>query len=127
MTYKELFFNMLMNKITIFSLIIISVTLIGAMGYLSYSEIEKNEYDNEHDHSVEIGGNELRDLTVQEVADLWEIDSEILLLKMIQEFNLKENYTVNDILEHIREEYKFSPAQVKDIAEEIKQLEFQDE
>jgi len=108
-----------MNKIIIFSLITISVILIGVFGYLSYSEIE--EHGDEHDHSVEIEGSELRMLTVQEVADLWKIDSGVLLSRMIQEFDLKETYNVNDDLENIRQEYAFSPTLIKDMAEEIKQ------
>ncbi len=76
--------------------------------------------DHEHDHSVEIEGSEMKLLTVQEVADLWEIDSEILLSGIIAEFNLKGDYTVNTVLEDMREEYAFSPAQIKDMAEEIK-------
>lgn len=78
------------------------------------------EHSDEHDHSVEIEGKDMKLLTVQEVADLWEINSEVLLQKMILEFDLKESYTVNSILEDIRDEYKFSPAMMKDFAEEIK-------
>ena len=77
--------------------------------------------DELHDHSVEIEGSEMKSLTVQEVADLWEIDSEVLLLKIITEFELDENYTIYSILEEMREEYAFSPALIKDMAEEIKQ------
>jgi len=81
-----------------------------------------SEHDDElHDHSVEIEGREMKLLTVQEVADLWEIDSEVLLSRMIIEFDLKESYTVDVVLEDIREEYPFSPAIIKDMAEEIKQ------
>lgn len=82
----------------------------------------KFEDDHEHDHSVEIEGSEVRTLTVQEVADLWEIDSEELLSRIIQEFNFQGNYTTETVLEDMREaEYKFSPAIIKDLAEEIKQ------
>jgi len=112
-----------MNKIIIFSLIAISVILFGIFGYLSYSEDEGHE----HEHSVEIEGKDVGDLTVQEIADLWEIDSEVLLFRIVNEFNLEKNYNVNSVLEDIREEYKFSPAQVKDIAEEIKQEGLQNE
>ena len=81
-----------------------------------------HEHDDEHDHSVEIEGSEMKFLTVQEVADLWEIDSKVLLSQIITEFDLKGSHTVNTVLEDIRqEEYKFSPAQIKDMAEEIKQ------
>ncbi|MCK4927288.1 MAG: hypothetical protein KAS11_02390 [Candidatus Aenigmarchaeota archaeon] len=78
------------------------------------------EHDDEHDHSVEIEGSEMKFLTVQEVADLWEIDAEILLAGIIAEFDLKGNYTVDTVLEDMRDEYAFSPAQIKDMAEEIK-------
>lgn len=113
-----------MNKITIFSLVAISIVLIGTFGYLSFSGIED---DHVHDHSVEIEGSEVRELTVQEIADLWEIDEEVLLSRIIAEFNLEKIYTANSVLEDIREEYKFSPAQIKDIAEEIKQTGLQNE
>ncbi|RLG13270.1 MAG: hypothetical protein DRN71_05160 [Candidatus Nanohalarchaeota archaeon] len=81
-----------------------------------------SDSDDEHDHSVEIEGSEMKSLTIQQVADLWEIDSELLLSRIIEEFDLKGSYTVDTVLEDIREaEYKFSPAQIKDMAEEIKQ------
>jgi len=81
----------------------------------------EHDEEHEHDHSVEIEGSEMKRLTIQEVADLWEIDSEELLGRIIKEFNLEGNYTAETTLEYIRdEEYKFSPAIIKDIAEEIK-------
>lgn len=84
-------------------------------------EHEHEHDEDEHDHSVEIEGSEIKRLTIQEVADLWEINSEELLGRIIQEFDLQGNYTTETTLEYIRdEEYKFSPAIVKDIAEEIK-------
>ena len=116
-----------MNKIMIFSLVVVSAILIGTMGYLSYSESEDHEHDDEHDHSVEIEGSDLRYLTVQEIADLWEIDSGVLLSRIITEFDLEGNYNSYNVLEEIREEYKFSPAQIKDVAEEIKQGSLQNE
>ena len=112
-----------MKSITIFILAIISITLIGTMGYLSFSDFEGHEHDHddEHDHSVEIEGSEMKSLTVQEIGDLWEIDSEVLLSRMVAEFRLEGNYTVETVLETIRGEYAFSPALIKDMAEEIKQ------
>lgn len=127
-------------------LIIITLTLIVVVGYvIKYSAIEQKTQENvseeitpsehetaeeiidendehdEHDHSVEIEGSEMKNLTVQEVAILWEIDAEILLTEIIAEFNLKGDYTVETVLEEIRDaEYKFSPAIIKDLAEEIK-------
>ena len=94
------------------------VVFIAIAGYFSESD---HVPDDDHDHSVEIEGKDVRSLTIQEVADLWEIDSEILLSRVITEFDLKGSYTVNTVLDDIREaEYKFSPALIKDMAEEIK-------
>ena len=116
-----------MKKITIFILITISVILIGTMAYLSYLNLEEHEHDDGHEHSVEIEGSELKDLTVQQVADLWGINAEIFLFRIINEFELKGIYTVNSVLEIMRGEYAFSPAIIKDIAEEIKQDGLQNE
>jgi len=104
-----------MKKIILLMGLILLITTIGCA-----DDIKEHDED-EHEHSVEIEGSEMKYLTVQEVADLWEIDSEVLLSRMIMEFGLKGSYSVNAILEDIRDEYKFSPAMVKDIAEDIKQ------
>lgn len=114
-----------MEKRTIFILIAISIILIGVLGYSSYSNF--GEHEHKEEHSVEIEGSKLKDLTVKQVADLWEINDEALLLKIITEFNLEENYNANTILEDIREGYAFSPALIKDMAEEIKQGNLQNE
>ena len=103
-----------MKKILLVLSLVVMIALVGCTS--------DHEHDDElHDHSVEIEGKDMKLLTVQEVADLWEIDSEVLLSRMITEFDLKESYTVDSVLEVIREEYPFSPAIIKDMAEEIKQ------
>ena len=103
-----------MKKIIFLLSVLVLIALTGC--------VSDHEHDDElHDHSVEIEGKEMKLLTVQEVADLWEIDSEVLLLRITTEFDLKEIYTVDTVLEDIREEYPFSPAIIKDMAEEIKQ------
>ena len=107
------------------TIFLISLMLLVALtGCVSEHE---QEHDDEHDHSVEIEGSVMKSLTVQEVADLWEIDSEVLLLRIIIEFNFKENYSVNTVLDDMREEYAFSPALIKDMAEDIKQKGLQNE
>ncbi len=95
--------------------------LISIIALIILTGCTSEHNDELHDHSVEIEGKEMKLLSVQEVADLWEIDSEVLLSKMLTEFNLKKSYTVDAVLEDIREEYPFSPAIIKDMAEEIKQ------
>ncbi|NOQ56415.1 MAG: hypothetical protein GQ477_06470 [Nanohaloarchaea archaeon] len=79
------------------------------------------EHEHDDEHSVEIEGKDIKFLTVQEVADLWEIDPETLLTRIITEFKLNGQYTVDSVLEDLRDEYAFSPALIKDMAEEIKQ------
>ena len=74
----------------------------------------------DHEYSVQIEGSEIKTLTVKQVADLWKIDSQKLLNAVVAEFKLKNNYTVDTIIEDMRAEYKFSPAMVKEIAERIK-------
>ena len=115
------------KHIVSFSVVLVIILLIGTMGYLSYSDSEEHEHDSEHDHSVEIEGSAMKSLTVQEVANLWEINGEKLLLRIVTEFDLERSYTTHTVLEDIRGEYSFSPALIKDIAEEIKQENLQDE
>jgi hypothetical protein len=89
---------------------------------LEYEESASDHSHDDHDehYSVEIEGSEIKKLTIQEVAELWEIEAECLLNHTIAEFDLKNEYTKLSTVEDLRAEYKFSPAQIKDIAEKIK-------
>lgn len=100
-------------------LILVSLSFITGCSLDESSEL--------HDHSVEIEGKDMKLLSVREVAELWEIDSEILLSRIIEEVELTGNYTVETTLEEMREEYPFSPALIKNIAEDIKQKGIQNE
>jgi len=91
-------------------------------GYAASNDLTHDE----HEHAVEIEGSAMKLLTVQEIAGLWEIDAQTLLNRIIEEFDFKGNYTIETILEEMRLEYKFSPALIKDIAEEIKQTALKD-
>ena len=114
-----------MKKEIVFGALLVVLVIIAIFFIVNYSN---DEHDDElHEHSVEIEGKDLKYLTVRAVADLWEIDSEVFLSRIITEFELKENYTVDTVLEDIREEYAFSPALIKDMAEEIKQQGMQNE
>ena len=96
--------------------------IIGLLLIIGCNSNENTHSEDElHDHSVEIEGSEMKQLSVQQVADLWEIDSEVLLTGIIEEFDFHGEYTTETILEDMRLEYKFSPAIIKDIAEDIKQ------
>ena len=51
-----------------------------------HQEHEENiDEDYEHDHFVGIERNEMKNLTVKEVVDLWEIDAKIFLLEIIDD------------------------------------------
>jgi hypothetical protein len=80
----------------------------------------KDNTEHEELYSVEISGQELRQLSIQKIADLWFIDSNTLLEEITDEFGLEGDYSTSDVLDTLREEYKFSSSQIKDIAEGIK-------
>jgi len=114
-----------MRKIILLMAVLVLVAVAVVAVSISVSQLEDELHDHsdeehEHDHSVEIEGKEMKSLTIQEIADLWEIDSETLLSRIIEEFELEINYTVDTVLDDMREEYPFSPAAVKDMAEELK-------
>ena len=115
-----------MRKIILLTTILVLVSVAVVAVAISISQVEDElhthsvDEEHEHDHSVEIEGKEMKSLTIQEIADLWEIDSETLLSMIIEEFELEIDYTVDTVLDSMRAEYSFSPAAVKDIAEELK-------
>ena len=116
--------------ILIVAMVVVLVAVVGCSSVDTEEDIQESiaqekaaEHDEaeEHDHSVQIEGSEMKALSVQEVAGLWEIEPEVLLSEIIAEFDLQKEYDVDVTLEEIRQaEYKFSPAIIKDIAEEIK-------
>ena len=75
---------------------------------------------DEHEYSVQIEGSEMKTLTIRRIAELWGIDAKTLLDNTIKEFNLKNSYTVDSVLDDLRNEFKFSPAMIKGVAEKIK-------
>lgn len=94
---------------------------IGEVTSLTETLEDGEEYSEDELYSVEISGDEIKLLSIKEVAELWGIDAEDLLDEIINEYDLTGEYTTDSVLDSIREEYKFSPAQIKDIAESIKQ------
>ena len=105
-----------MKKIIILILLLLSIIFV-----ITFTGCASEHMDDLHDHSVEIEGRDMKYLSVQDVADLWEINSNDLLNDIVLEFNLKENYTVDDSLDDIRNEYSFSPAIIKDLSENLKE------
>lgn len=98
--------------------------LISSLMFIGCSLETENEL---HNYSIEIEGSVMKKLTVGEVAYLWDIDANTLLDRMIEEFDLKNEYTIDSVLDDIRLEYPFSPALIKNMAEEIKYGGLEDE
>ena len=69
---------------------------------------------------VQVSGAELRAMTIADIANLWEIDATTLLNEIVNTFNLKQTYTIENTLNDLRGDYHFSPFQIKDIANNLK-------
>jgi len=69
--------------------------------------------------SVHISGRDMKSSTISEIGALWGIGGNELLEAVEQEFGLTRPYTVDDVLDSLRDEYRFSPAQVKALAEDL--------
>ena len=69
---------------------------------------------------VKISGAELRNMKIVDIAHLWEIDANLLLNNLVTKLNLKQNYTVDSTIDMLRLENRFSPSQVKIIADNLK-------
>ena len=105
--------------------LIFSILLIGGCSPSprlpeNFSQSEATDSDEEHEYSVNVEGSEMRMMTIRQIADLWQIDANKLLDNIMVEFDLKNQYTVDSVLDDLRKEYKFSPSMVKDIAEGMK-------
>ncbi len=99
-------------------IIVLLVLVTGCQQTVQNSEVE--ESDDLHDYSVEVEGKLMKQFTITEIANLWEIDDEVLLAGIISEFDLIRDYGTESILDDLRLEVPFSPAQIKQIAERIK-------
>ncbi len=68
---------------------------------------------------LEINAAELQDMTIAQIAVRWSIDADDLLAKLIDTFNLEEEYTTEDTLNDLRAEYRFSTSVLKDILKDL--------
>ena len=75
---------------------------------------------NAHLFSAEVTGQEMKSMTISEIADLWEIDAQILLDDIINEYELKQEYTIDTILGDITAETSYKPRRIKELAEALK-------
>lgn len=86
----------------------------------SQTDTDQDQSSSTEDSYIEISGHDLKSMRIREIAELWEIDPQTLMTEIVKEFNLTEQYSIEDTLDNLREEYKFSPTQAKEIADRIK-------
>ena len=79
-----------------------------------------DDEDHEGKQPVKISGAELRALKIVDIAALWEIEANLLLNDLIANLNLTHTYTVDNTIDMLRLENRFSPSQVKIIADNLK-------
>jgi len=88
------------------------------------SGMRRNALGNENDgiieYPVHINGRELKVMSIGELAQVWGIDSGLLLNELVKEFNLEQTYDIDNTIDDLRGEFRFSPYQIKEIAERIK-------
>jgi len=80
----------------------------------------ENENDGISEYLVHINGRDLKTMRISDVTQLWGIDAGFLLNELVKEFNLAQSYTTDNTIGDLRGEYRFSPYQIKEIAERIK-------
>ena len=75
---------------------------------------------SEEEYSVEISGNRMKSMTIGDIAQLWGIDANQLLSKLKEDLLLKMDYSINNTVDDLRREVRFSPSIIKGVAESLK-------
>ncbi len=110
----------LLNAYIIGSLNTVATTVAPATVTPAVVAPTESHTEDEDLYSVEIEGDVMKTLTIKQIADMWGIDAETFLAQIISTYKFKNPYTINTVLGDMRVEYKFSPSQIKEIAEGIK-------
>ena len=84
------------------------------------SGMRRNSSDNLTGLQAHVSGMEMKTMTIAKIANLWGVDANQLLEKIKSEFKLTQEYNINNTLDDLRGEYRFSPYQIMEIAERIK-------
>jgi len=80
----------------------------------------RNSSDNLTGLQVYVSGIEMKTMTIAEIAALLGIEAGELLDGIQNEFELTQEYNIGSTVEDLREEYRFSPYQIMEIAQRIK-------
>ena len=81
---------------------------------------KRNSSDNISGLQVHVSGMEMKTMTIAKIANLWGVDANQLLKEIKNEFELTKEYNINNTINDLRGEYRFSPYQIMEIAERIK-------
>ena len=84
------------------------------------SGMRRNSLDNVSGLQIHINGMEMKTMTIAKIANLWGLDAKQLLEEIKNEFKLTKEYNINNTIDDLRGEYRFSPYQIMEIAERIK-------
>ena len=82
--------------------------------------MRRNSPDNLTGLQAHVSGMEMKTMTIANIATLWGIDAGKLLDGIQNEFKLTQEYNINNTIDDVRGEYRFSPYQIMEIAERIK-------
>ena len=81
---------------------------------------KRNSSDNISGLQVHVSGMEMKTMAIAKIANLWGVDANQLLGKIKNEFKLTQEFNINNTLDDLRGEYRFSPYQIMEIVEKIK-------
>jgi len=84
------------------------------------SGMRRNSSDNVSELQAHVSGMEMKTMTIEDIAALWGIDAGELLEGIKNEFKLTQEYNINNTIDDLRGEIRFSPYQIMEIAEKIK-------
>jgi len=82
--------------------------------------MRRNSPDNLTGLQAHVSGMEMKTMTIANIATLWGIDAGKLLDGIQNEFKLTQEYNINNTIDDVRGEYRFSPYQIMEIAKRIK-------
>ena len=84
------------------------------------SGMRMNSSDNLTGLQTHVSGREMKTMSFEKLAQIWEIDANQLLEEIKNEFKLTQEYNINNTIDDLRGEYRFSPYQIMEIAQRIK-------
>ena len=84
------------------------------------SGMGRNSSDNISGLQTHVSGMEMKTMTIADIAALWGVDANELLEGIKNGFELTQMYNIGSTIDDLRGEYRFSPYQIMEIAQEIK-------